>query len=168
MEREFAAWQFVNEQIHELESERAEMIRNSSDASVKKVRQLLSLKGIGENGAWLFVMEFFGWRSFRNRREVGALAGLTPTPYLSGDEMAEQGISKAGNRPIRAMAVEIAWSWLRYQPQSELALWFQKRFGHGSKRMRKIGIVAVARKLLIALWRFLETGEIPSGAQLKA
>jgi transposase len=167
LEREFAAWQFVDRQIQELEAERAEMIRTSDDASVEKVRQLLSLKGIGENSAWLFVMEFFGWRSFRNRREVGALAGLTPTPYLSGDEVGEQGISKAGNRPIRAMAIEIAWSWLRYQPQSELTLWFQERFARGSKRMRKIGIVAVARKLLIALWRFLNTGEIPAGAQLK-
>jgi transposase len=113
-------------------------------------------------------MEFFGWRAFRNRREVGSLAGLTPTPYQSGDEMREQGISKAGNRPIRAMAVEIAWSWLRYQPQSELSLWFQRRFAHGSKRVRKIGIVALARKLLVALWRYLAFGEIPAGAQLKA
>ena len=128
----------------------------------------MRLKGIGENSAWLFVMEFFGWREFHNRREVGALAGLTPTPYQSGDESREQGISKAGNRPIRAMAIEIAWGWLRHQPQSDLSRWFQERFGHGSKRMRKIGIVALARKLLVAWWRYLEFGEIPTGAQLKA
>ena len=135
--------------------------------SIEKVRWLMRLKGIGENSAWLFVMEFFGWREFRNRREVGALAGLTPTPYQSGDESREQGISKAGNRPIRAMVIEIAWGWLRHQPQSELSRWFWERFGHGSKRLRKIGIVALARKLLIALWRYLEFGEIPAGAQLK-
>ena len=168
VEREYASLQFVQQQIKELEAERRELLRTSNDPDVEKVRQLLRLRGIGENSAWLYVMEFFGWRSFRNRREVGALAGLTPTPYQSGDESREQGISKAGNRPIRGMAIEIAWGWLRHQPQSALSRWFQERFGEGSKRMRKIGIVAVARKLLIALWRYLEYGEIPAGAQLKA
>lgn len=167
LEREFAALEFAGQQIKELEAERKRLIRTSTDPSIEKVRQLMRLKGIGENSAWLYAMEFFGWREFRNRREVGSLAGLTPTPYQSGDESREQGISKAGNRPIRAMAIEIAWGWLRHQPQSELSLWFQERFGHGSKRMRKIGIVALARKLLVALWRYLEYGEIPAGAQLK-
>lgn len=168
LEREFAALEFIGEQIKELEAERRRLIRTSTDPSIEKVRWLLRLKGIGENSAWLFTMEFFAWRDFRNRREVGSLAGLTPTPYQSGDESREQGISKAGNRPIRAMAVEIAWGWLRHQPESELTRWFWKRFGHGSKRMRKIGIVALARKLLVALWRYLEYGEVPAGAQLKA
>ena len=168
LEREYTCLQFVNQQIQEVEAERTEAIRASNDSSVEKVRQLLRLRGIGDNSAWLFVMEFFGWRNFRNRRQVGSLAGLTSTPYQSGDESREQGISKAGNRPIRAMATEIAWSWLRYQPQSELSRWYQDRFGHGSKRIRKIGIVALARKLLIALWRYLEYGEIPVGAELKA
>ena len=113
-------------------------------------------------------MEFFGWRNFRNRRQVGGLAGLTSTPYQSGGQSQEQGISKAGNCSIRGIVIEIAWGWLRFQPESELTLWFQERFGRGSKRVRKIGIVALARKLLIALWRFLEMGEIPAGAQLKA
>ena len=99
---------------------------------------------------------------------MAALASLAPTPYQSGDETREQGISKAGNRSIRAMAVEIAWGWLRYQPDSELTRWYNRRFGHGSKRMCKIGIVTLARKLPIALWRYLESGEIPAGAQLKA
>ena len=168
LRREYVCWQFVDGHIQELEAERAEMLRTSSDPSVAQVRQLLRLRALGENSAWLFVMEFFGWREFRNRREVGSLAGLTPTPYQSGDEMQEQGISKAGNRPIRAMVIEIAWAWLRYQPQSELSLWFLRRFAHGSKRVRKIGIVALARKLLIAFWRYLAFGEIPAGAQLKA
>jgi transposase len=168
LKREYVCWQFVDGHIQELEAERAEMLRTSRDPSVEQVRQLLRLRAIGENSAWLFVMEFFGWREFRNRREVGSLAGLTPTPYQSGDEMQEQGISKAGNRSIRAMVIEIAWAWLRYQPQSELSRWFLRRFAHGSKRVRKIGIVALARKLLIAFWRYLAFGEIPAGAQLKA
>lgn len=168
LRREYSCWQFVNGHIQELEAERAELLRTSSDPSVEQVRQLLRLRALGENSAWLFVMEFFGWREFRNRRQVGSLAGLTSTPYQSGDDMQDQGISKAGNRSIRAMAIEIAWAWLRYQPQSELSLWFVRRFAHGSKRMRKIGIVALARKLLVAVWRYLAFGEIPAGAQLKA
>lgn len=167
LEREYAGWQFVDGQIQELEAERAELLRTSTDPSVEQVRQLLRLQGIGENSAWLFVMEFFGWRDFRNRREVGSLAGLTATPYQSGDESRDQGISQAGNGWVRAMATEISWGWLRFQPQSELSRWFQQRFGGGSKRIRKIGIVALARKLLIALWRYLEYGELPAGAQLK-
>jgi transposase len=168
LEQEYACLTFVNEQILAREAERRDMLRTSSDASVAQVRQLLRLRGIGENSAWLFVMEFFGWRAFRNRRQVGALAGLTPTPFQSGDEWHELGISKAGNRPMRGMGIEIAWSWLRNQPDSELSRWYQERFGGGSKRVRKIGIVALARKLLVALWRYLEYGEIPTGAQLKA
>jgi transposase len=166
LQREYAAWCFVDQQIRELEAERAELIRDSKDPNVEQVRQLLRLRGIGPNSAWLFVMEFFGWRDFRNRREVGALAGLTSTPYLSGEETQEQGISKAGNRPVRSIAIEIAWAWLRFQPQSELSRWYQDRFAHGGKRLRKIGIVALARKLLIALWRYLETGVLPEGAQV--
>jgi transposase len=168
LQREFAGFQFVDGQIKALEAERRELLRTSEEPSVEQVRRLLRLRGIGENSAWLFVMEFFAWREFRTRRQVGGLAGLTPTPYQSSEQSREQGISKAGNSPVRSIAIEIAWGWLRHQPDSELTLWFQKRFGHGSKRLRKIGIVAVARKLLIALWRYLEYGEIPAGAQLKA
>jgi transposase len=168
LEQEYASLTFVDQQIQAWETERTEQLRTSADPSVDKVRQLLRLRAIGENSAWLFVMEFFAWRAFRNRREVGALAGLTGTPYQSGDEWHEQGISKAGNHLMRAMAIEIAWSWLRYQPDSELSRWYQERFGGGSQRVRKIGIVALARKLLVALWRYLEYGEIPAGAQLKA
>jgi len=166
VEREYAALQYVQEQIKQLEKERKELIETSEEASVEQVRQLMKLRAIGPNSAWLFVMEFFGWREFRNRREVGALAGLTPTPYQSGEESREQGISKAGNRWVRGMAIEIAWCWLRYQPESELTLWFDRKFGD-SKRTRKIGIVALARRLMIALWRYLEMGEIPAGAQFK-
>jgi transposase len=113
-------------------------------------------------------MEFFGWRGFRNGKEIGGLAGLTPTPHQSGELRHELGMGKAGNRRIRWMAIEGAWCWLRFQPQSALSKWYEERFGHGGPRMRKIGIVALARKLLIALWRFLETGVVPEGAELKA
>ncbi len=168
LSREYERVQMVDRQIEEVAGERAHALKTSHSSEVKKVRQLLDLRGIGINSAWLYVMEFFGWREFRNHREVGALAGLTPTPHQSGDEAWERGISKAGNRYIRSIAIEIAWDWLRYQPQSKLSRWYQERFGHGSGRLRRIGIVALARKLLIALWRYVETGEIPEGAALKS
>ncbi len=165
--RVYAHHQFLSEQIAEVEAERRARLQTSSDASTEQIRQLMLLKGIGINGAWLLVMEFFGWRAFKNRREVGGLAGFTPTPYQSGESAREQGITKSGNRHVRWMTTELAWSWLRFQPESALSVWFRERFGGGSKRLRRIGIVAVARKLLIALWRFLETGALPEGAVLK-
>ena len=153
VKREWATVEWLNGLIGVVEKERRTLLRRSEDEEVVKVRQLLSLRGIGLNSAWLFVMEFFGWREFRNRREVGALAGLTPTPHQSGDVEQELGIDKAGNRHVRGMAIEIAWCWLRFQPESELTRWYERRFGHGSKRIRRIGIVALARRLLIELWR---------------
>ena len=165
---EYQRFQLVQEQIKALEAERRESLRHSTQPDIEQVRQLLRLRGIGINCAWLYVMEFFSWRAFRNRREVGALAGLTPMPHRSGDEDHELGISKVGNRHIRAMAIEIAWIWLRYQPNSELSRWYQSRFSKGSKRLHKIGIVALARKLLIAIWRYLEFGTLPPGAVLKS
>ena len=112
-------------------------------------------------------MEMFGWREFRNRREVGAFAGLAPTPYDSGGSQREQGISKAGRGRIRALNIQIAWGWLRFQPQSKLSQWYQERFAGGGSRMRRVGIVAVARKLLIDLWRYLEYGVVAEGARLR-
>jgi len=165
--RVYAHHQFLSEQIAAVEAERRALLQTSTDASIDKIRQLMMLKGIGINGAWLLVIEFFGWRAFTNRRGVGGLAGFTPTPYQSGESAREQGISKSGNRHVRWMTTELAWSWLRYQPDSALSVWFRERFGSGGKRLRRIGIVAVARKLLIALWRFLETGGLPEGAVLK-
>jgi transposase len=182
LEREYERMEFIQGQIRLLEAERVEAIRRSTDPEMEKVRGLLRLKGIGLNSAWVNTMEFFGWREFRNGKEVGGLAGLAPTPYQSGESSRERGMSKAGNRHVRALAIEIAcrlapacrrrlrherWGWLRYQPESELTQWYQRRFGHGSSRVRRIGIVALARKLLVALWRYLETGLIPQGAVLK-
>ena len=165
--RVYAHHQFLSEQIAALEAERRALLETAHEASLEKIRQLMQLKGIGINGAWLLVMEFFGWRDFKNRREVGGLAGVTPTPYQSGESAREQGITKAGNRHVRWMTTELAWRWLRYQPESALSGWFRERFGSGGKRLRRIGIVAVARKLLIALWRFLKSGVLPEGAILK-
>src|SRR6516162_6514809 len=104
----------------------------------------------------------------RSTLEGLGLAGFTPTPYQSGESAREQGITKSGNRHGRWMTSELAWSWLRFQPASALSVWFRERFGSGGKRLRRMGMVAVARKLLIALWRFLETGVLPAGAVLKA
>jgi transposase len=164
--REFERLQLVARQIRELEAHRAREIREDPSPQGEQIRRLMNLKGIGSNGAWLLVREFFSWRQIRNRRELASLAGLTPTPYNSGESQHEQGISKAGNRLVRWMMVQLAWGWLRYQPKSKLSRWYQRRFGQGKSRMRKVGIVALARKLLIALWRYLETGEVPAGAEV--
>jgi transposase len=164
LKREMARWQLVHAQILELEKTRENAVLHSSEPELDKVRSLLRLRGIGIGSSWLFVREFFSWRQIRNRRQLASLAGLTPTPFNSGDSERDQGISKAGNRRVRGMIVEIAWSWLRYQPKSKLSEWYWTRFGNGSKRQRRIGIVALARKLLVALWRYLEQGEIPEGA----
>jgi transposase len=162
--REFERWQLVGRQIHDLEARRTQQIRDPETPQGEQVRLLLKLRGIGENTAWLLVREFFGWRGIRNRRELASLAGLTPTPYDSGESRREQGVSKAGNRRVRWSMIELAWGWLRYQPDSELSRWYQRRFAAGNTRLRKVGIVAVARKLLVALWKYLETGEVPAGA----
>jgi transposase len=164
--REWQRLQLVEQQIATLETQRQQAFATATEPSVVMARQLLWLRGIGPNSAWLFAMELFGWRDIQNRRQLGALTGLTPTPYSSGGSQREQGISKAGNRRIRAMAVEIAWLWLRYQPKSELSQWYRQRFGTGAKRLRRIGIVAMTRKLVVQLWRYLKTGELPPGAEL--
>ena len=166
--REHQRMQALQEQIGELEAFRREAIRTAESEVLKKVADLQRIKAIGDNGSWTLVMEFFGWRQFRNVKELGALSGLAPTPYQSGEGNREQGISKAGNRHVRRMMIQLAWGWLRWQPDSELTKWFLRRFARGGKRARKVGIVALARKLLIALWKYLELGEIPEGAVLKA
>jgi len=105
------------------------------------VRQLIQLKAICANSSWPFTMETFAWRKFRNGKEIGGVSGLAPTPRQSGDERVELGIRKAGIGSVRWMAVEIAWGWLRFQPDSELSRWFLRRFGSGTKRMQRVGIV---------------------------
>jgi transposase len=166
--REFERRQLVARQIRDLEAQRRKRISQQSDPQMDQVRRLLRLRAVGPNSAWLLVHEVFSWRRIRNRRELASLAGLTPSPYDSGESRREQGISKAGNRRVRWMMIELAWLWLEYQPDSELSRWFRERFGQGNSRLRKTGIVAVARKLLIALWKYVETGEVPAGAELSA
>jgi transposase len=128
--------------------------------------RLEMLKGIGPKSSRVMSGEAFSWRRFDNQKQVGSMAGLTPTPDQSGDLSRERGIGKHGNPRVRHMAIELAWLWLRWQPQSALSQWFHERFGGSGKRMRRVGIVALARKLLIALWKYLEQGVVPAGAVL--
>jgi transposase len=166
LEREYQRIQLIEKQVKQIDDLRYTLLRTSQDPAIEQVRHLMKLKGIGINSAWLFVMEFFAWRAFRNRREVGALAGLAPTHNQSGESSHDQGISKAGNRFVRGIVIEIAWGWLYHQPDAKNSQWYQERFAGKSKRIRRIGIVALARRLLIDLWRYLETGVIPDGAVL--
>jgi transposase len=167
--REWRRLVFVRREVLALIQERRERLRQneSTDPTLPIVRRLFALRAIGEVSAWVYATEFFAWRHFRNRRQVGAAAGLCSTRRTSGDLAQEQGISKTGNRYLRALAIELAWSWLRRQPRSALSEWYQRRYASGGARMRRIGIVALARKLLIALWRYLETGQAPVGAEFK-
>lgn len=163
-----ALYLFLLGQLDDIEKEKQQRLADHTDEVMGKVRSLMLLKGVGLQSAWLLVMELFGWRTFKNRRKLAGFVGLTGTPYDSGDSVRDQGISKAGSRRVRALLVELSWLWLRHQPQSDLAQWFERRFANGGKRMRRIGIVGVARKLLIALWRFVEEGTVPQGAVLSA
>lgn len=164
--REYERLRLVEDHLRGLDQEKDQSLKQLDTASLQKVAYLRLLPGIGKVSSWAFVMEFFGWRKFRNRREVAALAGLCPTPYASGRTQREQGISKAGSPRIRTLAIEIAWAWLRFQPQSKLSRWYMDRFASGGSRMRRIGIVAMARRLLVDLWRYLEYGIIPEGARV--
>ena len=168
VKREWEHVLFLKKQIRELEATRRSEVKEGKEPDLKKIEQLNMLQGIGTESSWILVREMFGWRQFRNRREVGSLVGVTPTPYDSGKTIREQGISKAGNRHVRGIAIEMAWAWIRHQPRSKLTLWFMQRFAGAGKRARKVGIVALARRLMIELWRFLEYGVIPEGARLKA
>ena len=165
LEREWLHRSDVSQRIRLIEKiQMTRLDAPAHDPALDLVRQLMTLKGIGLQSAWLFTFEFFAWRNIQSRKEITALSGLAPSPYQSGDEARDQGISKAGSSSVRAMAIQIAWGWIRFQPDSELTRWFERRFAHGGRHMRAIGIVAVSRRLLIDLWRFLETGSIPEGA----
>ena len=168
LRREYARYAMVEEQIKQVEKKQREEMKRPETDWEQKIAKLMRLYGLGYRSSSVYVGEFFGWRVFNNRRELAGAAGLQPTPYASGASRREQGISKAGNRRMRSMMMEIAWAWLRFQPASKLSRWFMERFALGGPRMRRIGIVALARKLLIALWRYVEKGEIPEGARLRA
>jgi transposase len=165
--RLYVQYQLVDAQIVEVEQAYQQELLSDTAVAGKR-RQLEKLKSIGPKTSRILSAEVFSWRVFSNGKQVGSMAGLTPTPSQSGDVSREQGISQAGNRRVRRVMIELAWLWLRWQPDSHLSQWFNQRFAHGGKRMRRIGIVALARKLLIALWRYVEDGVIPKGAVLKA
>jgi transposase len=166
LRREYERFELLERQLKQIATEKKKKLEACPEME-QKVAKLERLRAIGPISSWDLVYEFFGWRSFKNVKQVAGAAGLTPSPYSSGQMQVEQGISKAGNRRIRTLMIELAWSWLRYQGGSKLSLWFEERFGGGGKRMRRIGIVAIARKLLIALWKYLEQGIVPEGAKLK-
>ena len=165
--RMHAQYRLVDEQLVELAKAYAAELESASAVGATR-RRLEILKAMGPKTSRVLSAEVFAWRTFNNTKEVGGMSGLTPTPSQSGDEHREQGISKAGNRRVRWVMIEFAWLWLRWQPDSHLSRWYRQRFAHGSRRTRRIGIVALARKLLIALWRWVEFGELPAGAILKA
>jgi len=165
--QEYAVWETLHRQVRDAANAQEQKLREGTEPYVEQVRRLMGLKAVGVRSAWILVCELFAWRQIKNGKHLGALVGLTPTPYDSGKSAREQGISKAGNKHVRSLIVELAWLWLRWQPDSALSQWYDRRFGSGNKRARKIGIVALARKLLIALWRYLEHGEWPDGAEDK-
>lgn len=158
----------VEQQLRALDAESRAALQPAAggEAADGQIRQLVALRGIGLISAQALVSEVF-YRSFANRRQVGGYLGLTGTPYDSGESRCEQGISKAGNPRARRLAVELGWLWLRHQPGSALSRWFWQRVGEAKGRVRRIALVALARRLMVALWRYLTTGLVPEGAVLR-
>jgi transposase len=167
LERLVARYELVLRQIAELEAERDQVVAREApgDEAEAMIRKLCTLKGIGVQSATVLVREGFV-REFRSGRALGSYAGLTGTPWASGGMAREQGISKAGNRHLRTAMVELAWLWRRWQPASALSCWLAARVGGGAGRMRRVLVTALARKLLVALWRFARQGIVPEGAVL--
>lgn len=168
LKREWARLEQVEAQLAELEAEQRAQVQEADVAPMALAWELMQLKGIGLKSALVLVLELFGWREFANRRELAGCVGLVPTPYDSGTLRRELGIGKQGSARVRAVLIELAWRWLRWQPDSDLSRWYRERFGGGGKRARRIGIVALARKLLILLWRYLRDGVLPPAVKLKA
>ena len=166
-ERLMREWQrlaLVEAQFEKLDKE---LVKHLPEATQERVAKLQRLKAVGPIGAGRLILELF-WRKFNNREQVGACVGLVPQPKDSGNSRADQGISKQGNRRVRSLLIEMAWFWLRYQPNSAMSQWYaQFTSGGRGKRTKRIAIVALARRLVIALWRYLEHDVIPEGAQLK-
>jgi transposase len=173
IEREHQRLCLVDQQLRDLEAVNVGELRAAASGSNAaapgsngaKVVQLAWLKGIGVAGGQKLVNEVF-YKKFDNRRQVGSYFGMAGTPYDSGESRREQGISKAGNHRARETAIELAWLWLTHQSDSELSRWFRARVGDAKGKIRRITIVALARKLMVALWRYLETGVVPTGAVL--
>jgi len=166
--RAWAQLTFLTTQLTDVEAARPALAAALSPPTAQSVARLQTLRAIGPIGAWVLSTEIFGWRQIRNGRQLGALVGLVPALYQSGETARDLGITRAGNKHVRRLMVQLAWSWVRYQPTSALTQWYHRRFAGGGPRMRRIGIVALARKLLIALWRFVDQDLVPEGAVLKA
>jgi len=167
--REQQRLRLVEAQLSGLEKQQAEALKQPQTVAVQKARKLCQLKAVGTQSGWVLSHECFGWRTFANRRHVGSFAGLTGTPFDSGDTRREQGISKAGSGRVRTTMIELAWGWVRWQPHSALTRWFVERYVRaGTPRSKRKGIVALARKLLVALWKYVEQDVVPEGAILKA
>jgi transposase len=165
--REWEHWHIVHLRLQRLKTTRDVAIAQSSDRVTAIARQLCRLRGVAETGAAVLSAELFATRTFTNGRQLGALVGLVPVPYRSDQRVTDQGISKAGRTELRRVAVQLAWCWLRWQPTSALARWYRERFEGAGSRSKRIGIVAVARKLLIALWRYVAHDKLPDGALVK-
>jgi transposase len=168
LRRELLRLELLLKMITGVEKERDAIVtdRASAHPNAAKIKELYRLRAIGPEFATVLVGEVF-YRSFNNCRQVGSYIGVPPSPFSSGSTVREQGISKAGNPKARKTMIELAWLWLRYQPDSALSIWFRQRVGNTKGRIKRIMIVAMARKLAVALWRYLETGMIPQGAVLK-
>jgi transposase len=155
------------EMIREVEAEREQELVEKNDPATDTIRALCRIRGIGKNVATVLTREVF-YRSFSNRRQIASYVGLAPMPFQSGEVDRDRTISRAGNPRARTTIIQFAWLWLRYQPDSALARWFRERVGNLQGRTRRIAIVAMARKLLIAIWRYVSSGIIPEGAQIAA
>jgi transposase len=167
--RELQRLELVLQMIKEVEAERNAIIEEAAPQhpNADKIKVLAALSSIGPEFATRLVGEVF-YRSFDNRRQLASFAGIAPSPWSSGSVERDQGISKSGSSMVRTTMIELAWLWLRFQPGSALSIWFRERVGDGKGRVRRIAIVALARKLLVALWRYLEAGLVPTGAVFKA
>ena len=164
--RELERIELAARQLAAVEHARDALIRMDAEERDNPAALLLKLKGLGPEFASLLWLESL-FRSFDNRRQVAAFGGLAPSPWESGGVERDQGISKSGNRRLRKTVIELAWFWLRHQPDSALSRWFQARVGAAKGRVRRITIVALARKLLVALWRYVTQGVVPEGAVFK-
>lgn len=169
IERLLVRHEFVCDLIRKVESDRKDALARDDESFPcrDKVHLLAKMGSVGETTATVLVAEVFH-RTFETRRHLASFLGLAPSPHASGDVKRDRGINKAGSKLARQTLVELAWFWLRYQPKSKLSLWWHERFAGTGMRGRKVGIVALAKKLAIALWRFLEEGVVPEGASLKA
>lgn len=168
IERMLTRYDLISQQIAEVEADRKAALADQRGTfpHADKVRRLATLGSVGETTATVLVAEVYH-RTFETRRHVASFVGLAPSPYKSGDVDRDRGINKAGTKLARQTLVELAWFWLRYQPKSKLSLWWRERFADKGMRGRKVGIVALARKLAIALWRFVEDGAIPGGRNVE-